>query len=185
MPVLLLSLFFVLTQNVAPQRVDPNWLFVRDALVWKSPEKSSRVDYTYADSADIAVFSPTGEFALVSCVLCRDNKTGHLSLVPNEGYTLRKGIWKRENTHSLIVRASYVYLSAPVKEIPIPSPEVEERWLMRGRSKGRLAAVFQVPDINHKGGVGALRSRVGSYIPLRKLSNTDSLSNIVAFGTQN
>jgi hypothetical protein len=180
MHIILLFVLLPLTQNKSQPPIDPHWLFVRNPITWKSAPKSSGAGYLYTDNADIAVFFPTGEFALVSCVLYRDRRTGSLSVIPNEGYTIHKGSWEKGAGNSLTVRTRYVYMSSSVREISTPSPEVKERWLMSGKSNKRMAAVLEHRNEHFQRPAAALRTRPGKYTPLSNLANTNTLSGILS-----
>jgi len=180
MHIILLFALLSITQNKSQPPIDPHWLFVRNPITWKSAPKSSGAGYLYTDNADIAVFFPTGDFALVSCVLYRDKRTGALSVIPNEGFTIQKGSWERDAGNSLTVRTRYVYMSASVREIPTPSPEVKERWLVRGKSNKRIAAVLEHRKEHFQGPAAALWTRPGKYTPLSNLANTVTLSEILS-----
>jgi hypothetical protein len=180
MHIILLFALLSITQNKSQPPIDPHWLFVRNPITWKSPPRSSGAGYLYTDNADIAVFFPTGDFALVSCVLYRDKRTGALSVIPNEGYTIQKGSWEKGAGNSLTVRTRYVYMSASVREVSTPSPEVRERWLVSGKSYQRIGGVLEHRKEHLQGPAAALRTRPGKYTPLAHLANTDTLSGILS-----
>jgi hypothetical protein len=179
MHIILLLALLSITQNKSQPPIDPHWLFVRNPITWKSVPKGS-AGYLYTDNADIAVFFPTGDFALVSCVLYRDKRTGALSVIPNEGYTIQKGSWEKDAGNSITVRTRYVYMSASVREISTPSPEVKERWLVSGKSNKRIAAVLEHRKEHSQGPAAALGTRPGKYTPLSNLAKTDTLSEILS-----
>jgi len=180
MVVLLLSALLATQQYFVGQQISPQWVFVKDQLVWKSPPDAI-ARYEYAENADIAVFSPSGEFALISCVLYRDVRTGLISIVTNEGYILRKGTWHHQTPDAIAVTSRIEYMSSKVNEISVPTSTVEQAWTLYGKAKGRIARALR-PRVNTKKELESpLFSPIGTYIPLKKLSNTESLSKLLTF----
>ena len=161
-----LTLLLAVQQSHVAQKIDIQWVYVSDNLVWESPPKELKKSYDEA-AASVTVFYPTGAFALVTCTLFRDRKNGRLSICHGCGFSISKGSWTRNADDSVIIKSRVVYRNLPIIGRPVPDPEVEERWRFHGRSKDRVAAVVQPPT--------------GRYIPLSKLSNLDFLSNIIRF----
>ena len=180
MLVLLLSVFLATQQYVGGQQISPHLVFVRDQLVWKYPPDST-ARYQYAETAHIAVFSSTGEFALLSCVLYRDLSTGSVSIVTNEGYILRKGTWHQQTRDAIAVTSRIEYMSSKVNELSVPTSTVEQAWTLYGKAKGRIVRALR-PRVNTKKEIESpLFSPPGKYIPLKNLSNTESLSKLLDF----
>ncbi len=182
---LVFTALLVVQGNQATEKINVHWVFVRNHLAWKSPPRGAETGYVY-DNADLAIFYPTGEFALVSCTLNRDLKTGRFWVSHGDGYSIKKGTWERNTDGSATVKSRYVYMNVPIKGLTIPGAEIEERWTFRGRSKGRVAAVARAPrGKESKGNAAITQSPAGQYVPLTNLASLDFLSNIVASGGNN
>ncbi len=183
---LVFTALFAVQANQAAEKIDVHWVFVRNHLAWKSRPKSAERGYVYAEDAHLAIFYPSGKFALVSCVLNRNLKTGRYWISHGDGYSIKKGTWERNRDGSVIVKSRYVYMNVPFTGLPLPGPEVEERWTFRGRSKGRVTAVAQAPKGKPAKGIAAVSdSPAGQYVPLSNLESLDFLSNIVALSGRN
>lgn len=161
-----LTLLLAVQQSHVAQKIDIRWVYVSDKLVWESPPKELKKSYDEA-AAGVTVFYPTGAFALVTCTLFRDRKTRRISICHGCGFSIRTGSWIRNSDNSVTIKSRVVYRNLPIIGRPVPDPEVEERWWLRGRSKNRVAAAVQPPT--------------GKFIPLSDLSNLDFLSNIIRF----
>lgn len=162
----LLIVLLVIEQDPAPRQINLSWVFVNDNLAWESPPKELKKTYVEA-GASLLVFYPTGDFAFVTCYLFRDRRSGRLSICRGCGFSISKGTWTRDPDNIVAVKFRTIYAPGLVEGTPKPGPEVERRWIFRGQSKGRVAAVVQSPE--------------GKFIPLSNLSNLDDLSQIIAF----
>jgi hypothetical protein len=162
---LLLTFLLGAQQSQVRQEIDISWVFVNDKLMWESPPKELKKTYVLAENAELIVFYPTGDIAMVSCTLFRDRKTRRLSICHGCGFSISKGTWTRNADNSVTIKSRVVYRNLPIIGSPVPDPEIEERWRFHGRFKDRVAAVVHPPT--------------GRYIPLSNLSNLDFLSNII------
>lgn len=165
-PAIFLTVLLAVQQTPVIQKIDLHWVFVNDNLVWESPPKELRKTYVLAENAVLVILYPTGSFAEVSCTLFGDRKSGRLSICRGCGFSISKGTWTRNADNSFWVKFRLVYRPVLIENRPLPESEVEQRWVPRGRSEGRIAAVVQAP--------------AGKYIPLSNLYNLDFLSNIIA-----
>ena len=94
------------SQPVSPE-IDLRWVYINEDLKWESPPKKIvrelRHDYKYSVNERLMVFYPGGQFASVGCTIYRDNKTRNMQLVPNHGFSVYKGTWKRESDGTIII----------------------------------------------------------------------------------
>jgi hypothetical protein len=118
-------------------QIEPSWLYVNKDLRWESPPRKATASYRYSDNAELVVFYPTRQCALVSCTLYQRSRSQHESISMGDDFSVRKGTWSRVGDEITIkVRLTHGLRRENGRSNP---REIEEVWRIRQRSRNRLA----------------------------------------------
>ena len=127
-----LIVLLTIQQSVPNPQLEARSLFVNDNLAWALPTTDLEKSYALAENGSIIILRSTGEFAIVSCTLFRDRKSGRLSVCQGCGLSIRKGSWKQDADRSITVQSRLTYTGARQEGGSLPGPEIVEQWRIKG-----------------------------------------------------
>jgi hypothetical protein len=93
------------------QEIDLQWVYINQDLKWELPPKSITREsgiYKYSVNERILVFYPNGRFASIGCTIYQVDKAKKMMLIPNEGYAVHKGTWKRNNDGTITITSRLI-----------------------------------------------------------------------------
>src|SRR5438067_12639152 len=88
--------------SVQTGEVDLRWVYINKDLHWEHPPKEVGLDYSYS-GINILVLYPNGLFASITGTVYQIEKPSRIMLVPNEGFGVYKGTWKRNGDGTITV----------------------------------------------------------------------------------
>jgi hypothetical protein len=167
MPTALICLVLALVPASAAQRISIRSVYVSSHLVWTPPPRDPELPKYETSRGEVAVFYPSGEFGGGSFLLGRYRKSGAMFIVPAEGFVVWRGSWNRNSDGSITVTRQVVNsgMVLNLSKQRLPGPMKEERWVPRGVSKGRLAAILKSPS--------------GDFEPVQSMSDLDTIDRLI------
>lgn len=146
------------------EKLELNWAFINRDIKWEAAPKEINPNKEGSLNSKIAVFYPTGKFALVGCTIYRFNKTNPMSISAGDDFSVAKGTWKQNDDGSIttITRLTHSALR--------DSPQKVENWIIRKKSTDRIAN-----ELEFNGEI---------FIPLQKIEGFDQLSPMIEMDNQ-
>ncbi len=141
------------------EKLDLSWAFINRNIKWESAPKEINPNKEGSLNSRIAVFYPTGKFALVGCTIYRFNKSNPMSISAGDDFSVAKGTWKQNDNGSITTITQLTH------SILRNSPQKVENWIIRKKSTNRIA-----DELEFNGEV---------FIPLRKVGGFDQLSPMI------
>ncbi len=86
---------------------DSRRVFINQDLKWETPPTDItgelNLNYRYSVNERVLVFYPNGQFASIYCTIHQSNETQRTQFIPNEGFGIYKGTWKREEDGLIVI----------------------------------------------------------------------------------
>jgi hypothetical protein len=129
-------------EMIGKSELDPRWVYLSRDIRWERPPKEivKELGLFSEGQGAVTIFYPSGELAIVSCDLRKDDKTGQISLDGVINFSIVTGTWSRNTDGTLLTTTRFC--TAPMGVVNrTHEPSVERRCTISQPTTGRLAGL--------------------------------------------